>query len=65
MYSKPEVHRGADESQAGNVADWRTLDDKLVTGSHDLVLRLLKHLAKFDFSLRLHHDSIADHLIRR
>lgn len=62
MHPVPEVQRGTDESQSGNVKDWRTLDDKLVTGSHDLVLRLLKHLAKFDFSIKLHYDSIAEHL---
>lgn len=65
MHPMPEVHRDAGESQPGNVKHWRTLDDKLVTGSHDLVLRLLKHLAKFDYSMKLHHDSIAEHLVRR
>ena len=65
MHPKPEIHRGTEEPQAGNIKDWRTLDDKLVTGSHDLVLRLLTHLGKFDYSVRLHHDSIAEHLIRR
>jgi hypothetical protein len=65
MHPVPEVYEGADQRQPGNVKAWRTLDGKLVIHSHDLVLRLLKHLTPFDYSLRLHHDSIAEHLLRR